>query len=50
MFEMGADIVKIFPAGTLGPKYIKDIRPLLWREMAPPTTPWPCCSSWLLAA
>ena len=26
MFEMGADIVKIFPAGTLGPKYIKDIQ------------------------
>jgi 2-dehydro-3-deoxyphosphogluconate aldolase/(4S)-4-hydroxy-2-oxoglutarate aldolase len=26
MFEMGADIVKIFPAGTLGPKYVKDIQ------------------------
>lgn len=26
MLEMGADIVKIFPAGTLGPKYIKDIQ------------------------
>ena len=26
MFEMGADIVKVFPAGTLGPKYIKDIQ------------------------
>jgi 2-dehydro-3-deoxyphosphogluconate aldolase/(4S)-4-hydroxy-2-oxoglutarate aldolase len=26
MLEMGADIVKIFPAGTLGPKYVKDIQ------------------------
>jgi len=26
MAEMGADIIKIFPAGTLGPKYIKDIQ------------------------
>jgi 2-dehydro-3-deoxyphosphogluconate aldolase/(4S)-4-hydroxy-2-oxoglutarate aldolase len=26
MFEMGADIVKIFPASTLGPKYLKDIQ------------------------
>lgn len=26
MFEMGADIVKVFPAGTLGPKYVKDIQ------------------------
>jgi 2-dehydro-3-deoxyphosphogluconate aldolase/(4S)-4-hydroxy-2-oxoglutarate aldolase len=26
MFEMGADIVKIFPANTLGPKYLKDIQ------------------------
>lgn len=26
MVEMGADIVKIFPAGTLGAKYIKDIQ------------------------
>lgn len=26
MAEMGADIVKIFPAGALGPKYIKDIQ------------------------
>ncbi|MBY4797760.1 bifunctional 4-hydroxy-2-oxoglutarate aldolase/2-dehydro-3-deoxy-phosphogluconate aldolase [Collinsella sp. AGMB00827] len=26
MFEMGADILKIFPAGTLGPKYIRDIQ------------------------
>lgn len=26
MFEMGADIIKIFPAGVLGPKYIKDIQ------------------------
>lgn len=26
MFEMGADIVKIFPACTLGPKYLKDIQ------------------------
>ena len=25
-FQMGADIVKIFPAGTLGPKYIHDIQ------------------------
>ncbi|WP_130812995.1 bifunctional 4-hydroxy-2-oxoglutarate aldolase/2-dehydro-3-deoxy-phosphogluconate aldolase [Olsenella sp. Marseille-P4559] len=26
MFEMGADIVKVFPAGTLGPKYVRDIQ------------------------
>ncbi|MDY5399198.1 MAG: bifunctional 4-hydroxy-2-oxoglutarate aldolase/2-dehydro-3-deoxy-phosphogluconate aldolase [Collinsella sp.] len=26
MFQMGADIVKIFPAGTLGPKYVRDIQ------------------------
>jgi hypothetical protein len=26
MLEMGADIVKVFPAGTLGPKYVKDIQ------------------------
>lgn len=25
-FQLGADIVKIFPAGTLGPKYIHDIQ------------------------
>ena len=26
MFQMGADIVKVFPAGTLGPQYVKDIQ------------------------
>ncbi|GAB6180028.1 bifunctional 4-hydroxy-2-oxoglutarate aldolase/2-dehydro-3-deoxy-phosphogluconate aldolase [Desulfotomaculum defluvii] len=25
-YELGADMVKVFPASTLGPKYIKDIR------------------------
>lgn len=25
-YEMGADIVKIFPASSVGPKYIKDLR------------------------
>ncbi|MDF2925946.1 MAG: 2-dehydro-3-deoxyphosphogluconate aldolase [Paenibacillaceae bacterium] len=24
-YELGADIVKVFPAGSLGPKYIKDV-------------------------
>jgi 2-dehydro-3-deoxyphosphogluconate aldolase/(4S)-4-hydroxy-2-oxoglutarate aldolase len=26
MFQMGADIVKIFPAGTLGSKYMSDLQ------------------------
>lgn len=25
-FEAGADFVKLFPAGTMGPKYLKDLR------------------------
>ncbi|WP_459927493.1 bifunctional 4-hydroxy-2-oxoglutarate aldolase/2-dehydro-3-deoxy-phosphogluconate aldolase [Desulfosporosinus burensis] len=25
-YELGADIIKVFPAGVLGPQYIKDIR------------------------
>lgn len=25
-YELGADIVKVFPAGVLGPRYIKDVR------------------------
>lgn len=34
MFEMGADIVKIFPAGRLGAKYISDIQaPLDWMPL-----------------
>lgn len=34
MFEMGADIVKIFPAGTLGPKYVNDVQaPLDWMPL-----------------
>lgn len=25
-YELGADLVKVFPAGVLGPRYIKDVR------------------------
>ena len=39
MFEMGADIVKVFPAGQLGPDYIKAVQALwasfpLWSSAA----------------
>lgn len=34
MFEMGADIVKLFPASRLGAKYLQDIQaPLGWMPL-----------------
>ena len=40
MFDKGADIVKVFPAGILGPKYFSDVRA---------ASGW-TCRSWPLAA
>jgi 2-dehydro-3-deoxyphosphogluconate aldolase/(4S)-4-hydroxy-2-oxoglutarate aldolase len=36
-WEAGADLVKVFPAGTLGPKYIKDVLGPLGQVLLLPT-------------